>query len=129
MKRPLFRCRFPVNFALLAATFFIGHVLKAQDEPATPAAAKPSVIPPDINGLKTIIGGPESIRPIRLALYDGPGSGDGGVDNVESSAHQIEGVTVTRLTPAEIGTINLLSRFDVVVFSGGSGSAQSKAIG
>ncbi len=99
MKRPLFCHRFSLPFTLLAATFSLAQVLKAQDEPATPAAAKPIVIPPDINGLKTIVAGPGSIRPIRVALYDGPGSGDGGVINVEASAHQIEGATVTCLPP------------------------------
>ena len=129
MKRPLFRCCSSLPYALIAITLSFAHVLKAQDEPSTPAAVKLIVIPPDINGLKTIIAGPEAIRPIRVALYEGPGSGDGGVINVEASAHQIEGATVTRLTPAEIGTVNLSNRFDVVVFSGGSGSAQAKAIG
>ncbi len=117
--------------ALLTATLFCP--LHAQDEPAAPAAtaapAKPFVIPPDINGLKTIVAAPDTTRPLRVALYDGPGSGDDGVDNVEARARQLAGTTVTRLTPAEIGTADLSARFDVVMFSGGSGSAQSKAIG
>lgn len=100
----------------------------AQEEPAS-AAAKPFVIPPDINGNKTIVAAPATTRPVRIAIYDGPGSGDSGIDNVEARARQLAGAQITRLSPAEVGTTDLIRRFDVVVFSGGSGSKQGNAIG
>jgi hypothetical protein len=119
--------RLPI--ALLAVALASAPALRAQEEPAAPAAAKPFVIPPDINGRKTIIAPPANARPLRIAIYDGPGAGDSGVDNVEARALQIPGTKVTRLNPEQIGTADLSGRFDVVVFSGGSGSKQGNAIG
>lgn len=105
-------------------------VRAAEPEPSpAPAAAAPFVIPPDINGLKTIVPPPASPRPIRIALYDGPGSGDSGIDNVEERARQLPGAEITRLTPAQVAGEELKGRFDVIVFSGGSGSKQGAAIG
>lgn len=71
---------------------------------------------------------PENVRPLRIAIYDGAGSGAKGIASVTQRAEQLPGAKVTPLKPGEIGTRNL-SDFDVVIFSGGSGSAQSKAIG
>jgi glutamine amidotransferase-like uncharacterized protein len=123
------RSRTPLlGLAILTAAIVLPSALIAQDEPAS-AASKVFVIPPDINGLKTIVAAPATTRPIRIAIYDGPGSGDSGVDNVEARARQLVGAKVTHLTPAEIGTADLTGRFDVVVFSGGSGSKQGNAIG
>ncbi len=67
-------------------------------------------------------------RPLRVALYEGPGSGDGGVEAVSARVAMIPGSVVIRLKPEEIATTNL-TPFNFVVFSGGSGSAQAKAIG
>jgi hypothetical protein len=97
--------------------------------PLAPAQSAPFVIPPDINGNKTIVAAPVSRKPLRVAIYDGPGSGDGGVQNVEDRALQLPGASVTRLTPVQIGTTDLAARFDVIIFSGGSGSGQARAIG
>jgi hypothetical protein len=115
--------------AVCLVTFATAPVVRAQDDDG---AAKPRprfVMPPDVNGLKTIVPAPDISRPVRIAIYDGPGSGDSGVDNVEARARQLDGAVITRLSPAEVGTVDLTGRFDVIVFSGGSGSAQSKAIG
>lgn len=118
---------YPTRRRLLAAcAALLATALRAQEEPAPSAGF---VIPPDINGLKTIVAAPQTTRPVRIAIYDGPGSGDSGVENVERRARQLAGASITRLTPAEVGTADLLGRFDVIVFSGGSGSAQAKAIG
>lgn len=83
---------------------------------------------PVINGNKTVIAAPAEMRPLRVAIYEGPGSGDRGVDSVSARAQQITGAQVTRLTPEQIAALDL-AEFDVIVFSGGSGSAQAKAIG
>jgi len=98
--------------------------------PLAQAQSKPFVIPPDINGNKTIVAAPaRTEKPLRIAIYDGPGSGDGGVQNVEDRAKQMPGTQITRLTPPEISSTDLAANFDVIVFSGGSGSGQAKAIG
>lgn len=85
----------------------------AQEAPANPA---------------NLFAMPEKVRPLKIAIYHGPGSGDGGIVAVTKRAEQLPGAKVTALKPGEIGTRDL-SEFDVVIFSGGSGSAQSKAIG
>ncbi|CAM2992209.1 BPL-N domain-containing protein [Rariglobus hedericola] len=101
--------------------------LLAQDD--SPPSSKSAVIPPDVNGFKTIVAAPEKTRPLRVAIYDGTGSGDSGIQNVEERAHQIPGAKVTRLAPDEVSTADLGARFDVIVFSGGSGSKQGNSIG
>lgn len=67
-------------------------------------------------------------KPLKIAIYDGNGSGDDGIDNVCQRATMLKGATINRLSPEEIATTDL-SRFDVLVFSGGSGSKQGEAIG
>jgi putative intracellular protease/amidase len=71
---------------------------------------------------------PASVRPLQIAIYDGPGSGEQGIVNVSARARQLPDATVAALKPEEIGTRDL-SQFDIIIFSGGSGSAQAKAIG
>lgn len=97
-----------------------------------PAAQAQStfVIPPDINGNKTIVSEPpRPSKTLRVAIYDGPGSGDGGIENVSDRAAQLPGARITRLTPSDVGSVDLKANFDVIIFSGGSGSGQAKAIG
>jgi glutamine amidotransferase-like uncharacterized protein len=115
------------RMAILTSAIVAGPLLVAQED--TPSSTKSAAIPPDVNGFKTIVTAPENARPIRIAIYDGTGSGDSGIVNVEDRAHQIRGAKVTRLAPAEVGTANLGSLYDVIVFSGGSGSKQGNAIG
>ncbi|RYX81940.1 biofilm PGA synthesis protein PgaB [bacterium] len=81
-------------------------------------------VPNDANLFEPV----KATRPLKVALYEGPGSGDSGVEAVSSRVAMIPGSVVTRLKPEEIGTTDL-TPFDFVVFSGGSGSAQAKAIG
>jgi Uncharacterized conserved protein len=117
--------------ALLAVAALLSSAItpaRAQNASAS-SSAKPFVIPPDINGHKTIVAAPVTTRPIRIAIYDGPGSGDSGIEHVEARARQLAGAQITRLSPAEVGTADLTGRFDVIVFSGGSGSKQGNAIG
>lgn len=71
---------------------------------------------------------PQQVRPLKIALYAGPGSGATGITHVTQRSRQLPGAEVTTLAPEEVGTRDL-SAFDVIVFSGGSGSAQAKAIG
>jgi len=71
---------------------------------------------------------PEKSRPLKVAIYEGPGSGDKGVVSVSARARQIPGTVVTALKPEAVGAADL-SGYDLIIFSGGSGSAQAKAIG
>jgi glutamine amidotransferase-like uncharacterized protein len=116
-----------LSVAILTTATVFSSSLVAQDD--TPAPSRSSTIPPDVNGFKTIVTAPENARPIRIAIYDGTGSGDSGIVNVEDRAHQIPGAKVTRLAPAEVGSADLAALYDVIVFSGGSGSKQGNAIG
>lgn len=89
----------------------------------------PFIIPDDINGFKTVIAPPPAAkRPLSIAIYEGAGSGQSGVDNVADRAKQIPGTKITRIPADQMGTVDL-SQFDIIAFSGGSGSGQAKAIG
>lgn len=122
--------RLLVALAAVSAASAFAQSAKPDTAATEDAAPKPFVIPPDINGYKTIVSPSARLaRPLRVAIYEGPGSGDGGVQNVEDGAKRLPGAKVTRLAPAQIGTVDLSSNFDVIVFSGGSGSGQAKAIG
>ncbi len=71
---------------------------------------------------------PTHVRPLKIAIYDGPGSGEKGIAAVSALARQLAGARVTALKPAALGTADL-SGYDLIIFSGGSGSAQAKALG
>ena len=119
---------------LFAVVFLSTPVLSpslATDAPA-PVTAKPKaktfVIPPDINGLKTIIAPPDKARPIKVAIFNGKGAPLDGIMHMEQRIQSLPQATVTRLT-ADLWATADLRPYDVVVFSGGSGSVQAEAIG
>lgn len=107
---------------------FVAALMAAPVLPAATPAPAPFVIPPDINGHRTVVAPPEAARPVRVAIFSGKGAPLDGVVNVENRIRSIPGATVTRVSAEKMGTIDLTA-FDVVVFSGGSGSAQAEAIG
>jgi len=98
----------------------------AQDE-EKPKTTK-FVVPPDVNGNKTVIALPETRRPIKVGVYSGPGAPQSSVDAVVKVMKPFTEATTVILSGEEIGTLNL-SAYDVLVFPGGSGSGQSKGIG
>lgn len=110
---------------LLGATDTI-QAQTADDKPKTKKT--PFVIPADINGLKTIIAPPAKTKALNVAIFEGSGASDGGIENTEGRIKSIPQASVTRMKAAEWATIDL-KPFDVVVFSGGSGSVQAEAIG
>ena len=63
-----------------------------------------------------------------IGLYDGTGSTGRGVSNVVRSLTIQPGFTVSQLGPQDIRG-EVLSQFQAVIFSGGSGSKQSATIG
>ncbi len=96
-----------------------------------PAAAKPAsskVIPPDINDYRTVIAPPVKPPPVRVAIFNGDGAPAGGIENVCARVDGLPGATITRVKPEEI-VAKGLKEYDVIVFSGGSGSAQAKSLG
>lgn len=99
----------------------------AQDE-EKPKTTTKFVVPPDVNGNKTVIALPETRRPIKVGVYSGPGAPQSSVDAVVKVMKPFSEATTVILTGEEIGTLNL-SAYDVLVFPGGSGSGQSKGIG
>ena len=108
--------RFPLAFAFIASAAFAAIA-------GDPAAKKsPPPNPPNL------FAAPANVRPLKIVIYDGAGSTAKGIASVTQRARQLPGATITALKPEEIGTRDL-SEFDVIVFSGGSGSAQAKAIG
>ena len=92
------------------------------------AKAPAFVIPPDINGLKKIIAAPERTKPLKIAIFEGKGASDGGIENTVGRMQSLPQANITRVKAKDWATIDL-KPFDVIVFSGGSGSAQAEAIG
>jgi glutamine amidotransferase-like uncharacterized protein len=119
----------PQLLLLLALTTSLAlHAEEPAKQAAKPKSSSTFVIPPDINGLKTIIQPPLKPRAVKVGIFDGAGAPDGGIVNVINVLKTLPEAAVTRIPAAEMGTIDL-KQFDVVVFSGGSGSQQSKSIG
>ena len=104
--------------------------LSAQEASKTEPKTKSTVfvIPPDINGLRTIVQPPAAVKEVKVGIFDGKGAPADGINNVINVLKTLPLATVTRIPGDEMGTIDL-KQFDVVVFSGGSGSQQSKSIG
>lgn len=111
--------------ACLAAVV-LASISSAQD--SKPKQGTTFVIPPDINGLKTVIPPPAAAKPLKVGIFDGKGAPDGGINNVISVLKTLPQAAVTRIPADQMGVIDL-KQFDVVVFSGGSGSQQAKSIG
>lgn len=85
-------------------------------------------IPPDINQHKSIIPPIEISKPLSIAIYGGLGTGEEGVRNVKENIQSTLGLQVVELSPEDIANKDLAS-FDVIIFSGGSGSKQAETIG
>ena len=114
-----------MKLRLAALTVFLPLAIHAQDAKPKSLAA---VIPPDINGGRTIVPPPSVPKPVKVGIFDGKGAPGDSIDNVIRVLKTLPQAQVTRIPAAQMGTIDL-KQFDVVVFSGGSGSQQSKSIG
>lgn len=121
------RLRFLVPLSTLAFTLSSAFAADS-GAPAAPAATTATPPAPAPANPANLFAAPAQVRPLKIAIYNGPGSGEKGIVSVSQRAQQLPGAQVTPLKPEEMGTRNL-SEFDIVIFSGGSGSAQSKAIG
>jgi putative intracellular protease/amidase len=92
------------------------------------AAPPPAVIPPDLNGHRIVIAPPAEAPPVRIAIFTGTGAPESGIANVCARVEDLAGATIQRLTAEQIAA-GALADYDVVVFSGGSGSGQAKSLG
>ncbi len=66
--------------------------------------------------------------PIRVAVYDDKGATGKGIPAVEKILGDAEHFEITKLKGADF-TTDKLSRFDLVMFTGGSGSAEAAGLG
>ena len=117
---------------LLSLLLLVAALHGALAQETAKKEAKPKsttfVIPPDINDLKTIIPPPQTPKPVKVGIFDGKGAPDDGINNVINVLKSLPQAEVTRIPGEQMGTVDL-KQFNVVVFSGGSGSQQSKSIG
>jgi hypothetical protein len=113
----------------LAPLLVTSSLLLHGQTPESPAKtkAKSFVIPPDINGQKTVIAPPVKSKPVKVAIFNGKGASIEGIQNIEKCLQSIPRATYTRVPADQWATIDL-KPFDVVVFSGGSGSAEAESI-
>jgi hypothetical protein len=98
----------------------------AEDRPAR----KPFVIPPDINGHRTVFAPPDRsrLRSLHLGVFEGKGSAEGGIVNVSRALRDFPDLQITRLGPDDILRENL-SRFDIIAFTGGYSVNQANSLG
>ncbi len=66
-------------------------------------------------------------RPVRIAIYDAGGTGGSGVRRLEAIFAKTAGTLTRRVGPPEVRA-GALGQFDLVIFSGGSGSRQAAAL-
>lgn len=71
---------------------------------------------------------PRPHKHIAVALYEGPGASERGARRLAGAIDQAPDMELERLAPDDIRP-SVLQRFDVIVFPGGSGSKQAKAVG
>ena len=69
-----------------------------------------------------------AVEPLKVALYDGPGSAGKGVPRLTELLQGHADFSLTKLTPAQITTDLSPGKYEVIIFTGGSGGGQSKAI-
>jgi len=111
---------------LLPLLLLLGALVPASAQGVKKTVPPPFVVPPDVNGMKSIIPAPVQTREITVGIYCGPGSPRGGVDNVLNVLKPFSKVKTVVLSGQDVSSLNI-SAYDVLVFPGGSG--QSKGIG
>lgn len=104
---------------------------KPQVEPLAPVTLTPLA---DAKGKKVrvvapkLFDAPRVTRSLKIAVYFGGGAGKSNSQLLVTAAERLEGATAIAISPEELSTVNL-SQFDILVFAGGSGSGQARAIG
>ena len=64
---------------------------------------------------------------IRIALYNGPGTGGRGPRLLTEKFDRWQAASITEVSPEEIAA-GVLTNYDVIIFAGGSGSKQAEAL-
>ena len=67
-------------------------------------------------------------KPIRVALFNDDGAFGQGIPRITEQLGKVADIAVTKVTGKEIAE-GVLKNFDVVIFSGGSGSKEAAALG
>jgi GMP synthase-like glutamine amidotransferase len=108
--------------ALLAAALLFPLSASAEDaeEPLDPAPVAELARPE--------FPAPENPRPLKIGVYDRMEGNSSGIRLIRSRSRSLEGTTVHVIAPDDFSSVDL-RQFDVIVFPGGSGSAQARAIG
>lgn len=88
----------------------------------------PFLIPSDINNNKTIIPPFENIKKLSIGIYTGNGAAEEGIQDVKNNIHDVLNIETHELSAETIQSTDL-SDFDVLIFSGGSGSKQAESLG
>lgn len=103
-----------LSLALALVSLGIGSVAAAETREGSEVAALFSL--------------PKLERPVRVAIYEGAGSQESGIRDVEKGVKLLAGATIERLSAKQFSESDL-AEFDVVVFSAGGATAQARAIG
>ena len=86
------------------------------------------LIPSDINQNKIIIPPTEINGFLSIAIYKGEGSTEEGIENVKNNVRTVTNIEIIEINSEQVQNDDL-SKFDIIIFSGGSGSKQAEAIG
>ena len=78
--------------------------------------------------VETVTDSSASPEQLRIAVYDAPGTAGPGIPKLHDHFDNQTSVHLVRVSPADIAA-GILDQFQLVVFSGGSGSAQSRSLG
>lgn len=76
----------------------------------------------------SIVGRRDEGKFLRLGLFDGPGTTEGGRRNVGETFNLPSNFTLSHFGPVDV-TPDFLSQFDVLVLPGGSGGKQGRSLG
>jgi glutamine amidotransferase-like uncharacterized protein/predicted deacylase len=78
--------------------------------------------------VETVTASHQPPKTFRIAIYDAPGTAGPGIPKLHEHFHRQTSVQLIRVSPADIAN-GILAQFQLVIFSGGSGSGQSKSLG
>ena len=78
--------------------------------------------------VETVTATTTSPEKLWIAVYDAPGTAGPGIPKLHEHFDNHTSIELVRVSPADIAA-GVLNQFQLVIFSGGSGSAQSKSLG
>ena len=78
--------------------------------------------------VETVVAMDPPSKTLRIAVYDAPGTAGAGIPKLHEHFHHQVSIQLVRVSPADIAA-GVLNQFHLVIFSGGSGSGQSRSLG